>query len=63
MRTGVKRLVLTKETVRAITNDELGKVGGGVISAVNPAFGAGSGCAWSAGGRWFGGSGGGSCIE
>ena len=63
MRTGVKRLVLTKETLRAISNDELGKVGGG-ISVLNPAFGNGSGCAWSAGSRWFGApGGGGSCVE
>jgi hypothetical protein len=64
MRTGIKRLVLTKETLRAISNDELGKANGGVISAVNPAFGAGSGCAWSGGARWFvGGGGGGYCVD
>lgn len=64
MRTGVKKLVLNKETLGVATNQELGRINGGLISAFNPAFGDGSGCAWSAGSRWFGAPGsGGYCVD
>jgi hypothetical protein len=63
MRAGIKKLVLHKETLRVVVDQELSRVQGG-ISEVQPAFGPGSGCAWSAGAHWFqGGVGVGNCFD
>ncbi|MFL6234248.1 MAG: class I lanthipeptide [Thermoanaerobaculia bacterium] len=72
-----KKLALHRETLHALTEDQVRIAGGGTtdsdntiqtcFSCANTVFGTGSGCGWSRGSGWFSqqgcGGGGGSCVD